>query len=272
MMVPQAIHFRMTRDPRSSVPIPTPASIHKVRQASRGTLARLTTLRHALGRGSFSRLRKSLRDLIDLTAQSRDAQVQRMIISRLKAGDAKNMARECNRLLNQLKSRERVAAAQLAEYLCSDIGSERTRRMSEDLSLLQLAQSRADLPRLAAQRYRRALQDIEELLAHKVTMERRVHPLRIRMREARDLACMSNGALGVGAEHLNHKINKMQEALGELHDLMLLAVWIKKRRITVMPRLRVAFDTLEKHCLSRCKCERKPLRHAIRRFLRKTRR
>lgn len=188
-----------------------------------------------LGHTSFSGLRQSLRNQLDLTADSRDAEVQRRIVLRLKAAIPKGERRECNALLMKLRSRQRAANKSLAEYLCSDAGCEQLRRMNKDLSALQVAHSTADLTRLVSRRYRSVLHDIEKLLAHKIATGRRVHPLR--------------------------------DALGDWHDAMLLARWIHESALTLTPSLRCALDTLLARCRKRCKRHRKPLRHAIRQFL-----
>jgi len=267
----QTICFQTTRDPRSGLRIPTAAGVHAVRRAARHALVRLRALRPALGRRSFSSLRKSLRHLVDITAESRDAKVQRQMISRLKADIPKGRARECGRLLMKLGSRQRAANARLAEYLCSDAGSEQLRRMNKDLSALQVAQSGADLARLASRRYHGVLHDIEKLLAHKIAMDHRVHPLRIKMRRACDLVSLLDAPQDVSAAHLIHKLNKMQDALGDLHDSMLLGRWIHERGPTLTPSLSAALDTLAERSRKRCKRHRKPLRYAIRQFLGKTR-
>jgi CHAD domain-containing protein len=271
MTLRQTIGFQTTRDPRSGLRIPTPASVHAARRASRHALVRLRALRPVLGRMSFSGLRQSLRDLVDVTAESRDAEVQRRIILHLKTAIPKGEGRDCNSLLVKLGSRQRAANATLAEYLCSDAGSEQLRRMNKDLSALQVAQSDADLTRLASRRYRGALHDIEKLLAHKMASGPRVHPLRIKMRRACDLVSLLDAPEHVSAAQLIHKLNKMQDALGDLHDAMLLARWIHERRLTLTPSLRLALATLEERSLKRCKLHRKPLRHAIRQCLGKTR-
>jgi hypothetical protein len=55
-------------------------------------------MRPELGRNSFSHLHKALRSLLDLTAESRNAEVQRRIVSRLRADTRKCEGREYNRL------------------------------------------------------------------------------------------------------------------------------------------------------------------------------
>jgi len=220
-----------------------------------------------LGHTSFSGLRQSLRNQLDLTADSRDAEVQRRIVLRLKAAIPKGERRECNALLMKLRSRQRAANKSLAEYLCSDAGCEQLRRMNKDLSALQVAHSTADLTRLVSRRYRSVLHDIEKLLAHKIATGRRVHPLRIKMRGACDLVSLVDAPEDVSAAQLVQKLAKMQDALGDWHDAMLLARWIHESALTLTPSLRCALDTLLARCRKRCKRHRKPLRHAIRQFL-----
>jgi CHAD domain-containing protein len=248
----QSIRCQTVRDPRSGVRIPTPASVHAARRASRRTLVRLRALRPALGRSAFFRLRRSLHSLVDVTAESRDAEVQLRIVLQLKAALPQGRERECDPLLMKLGSRRRAANARLAKYLGAEVGSEQMRRISKDLSALQVAQSSADLSGLASRRYGRALRELEQLLTREPSTGRRVHPLRI-------------------AVHLMRKLNKKQVALGDLHDLMLLLRWIQDRGLTLPPLLRSALDSAAQSCLKRCEGHRKPLRHAIRRFLRRTR-
>jgi CHAD domain-containing protein len=212
-----------------------------------------------------------LRHLVDITAESRDTEVQRRIVARLKADIPRSEGRDCNRLLIELGSRKRTATEKLAEYLCSDAGTEQVRRMNEDLSALRVAQSGTDLTGLASRRYRGALHDIERLLRHKIATGRRVHPLRIRIRRACDLMSLLDAPQDVSAAQLIHKLDRMQEALGDLHDAMLLARWIHERGLTLRPSLRLALDTLAERSLKRCTRHRRSLRHAIREFLAKTR-
>ncbi|MGC1458991.1 MAG: CHAD domain-containing protein [Steroidobacteraceae bacterium] len=268
---PSTIRFRTTRDLQSQLHLPTPASIHEVRQAARSSVVRVRALQPVLGHGSFPGLRKSLCNLIDITAESRDAEVQRRVIVRMQAQKAKQGARRYGQLLLKLTQRQLEATRDLARYLDSDIGSEHLRQLNEDLSALALAQSGVNVPPLASRRCRHVLRDIEKQLAGKIAASHRVHPLRVKIRRARSLASLSEGAPGVVPSPLNHKLNKMQEALGDLRDSMLLRRWIKRRGLTLAPQVKVALETMAKRCLKRCKGYRKPLRHAIRQYLRKTR-
>ncbi len=269
---PVTIRFRTMRDSQSPWRLPTAASIHEVRQAARGAVVRVRALQPLLGHGSFPGLRKSLCDLIDVTAESRDAQVQRRVVSRMQARKSKQGARRYAQLLLKLTQRQHEATCELARYLDSEVGSEHLRQLNEDLAALHVAQSGVNVPSMASRRYRLVLQDIEKKLARKITASHRVHPLRIKIRRARSLASLFEGAPGVAPSRLNRKLNKMQEALGDLRDSMLLRRWIKRRGLTLAPQAKVALETMAKQCLKRCKGHRKPLRRAIREFLRKTRR
>jgi CHAD domain-containing protein len=271
MMESNAIHFRTTLDPRSRVRSLTPGAIHGARQQARRTLVRLRALRPVFGRTAFAGLRQSLRDLIAITSESRDAEVQRGMVLRLTADLPKRDARECHELLVELKSRKQAATAGLAAYLRSETGSEVLRRQNKDLMELRRTQSTADLPRLAARRHRRELHNIDELLAHRIPTGRRVHSLRIRMRRAQDLASLFYAPLGVGAKHLNHELNRMQEALGDLHDARLFARWANEHGLTITAPLTAAMDVQAKGGLKRCRRNRKRLRHSLHRFLKKTR-
>lgn len=268
---PAAIGFRTARDPHSHLPIPTATSIHEVRQAARIILARLRALQPEVGHRAFPGLRQSLRDLIGITAESRDAHVQRGVIARMQAAKPKPRARHYGELLLKLTRRRYEATLELARYLRSDMGAERMRQLNEDLSTLQVSQSSVNLPPLAAQRYRQVLRDIKKQLKGRITARHRVHPLRVKIRRARSLASMFEGAPGITADHLNHKLTKMQEALGDLRDATLLTRWIKKRGLTLAPQVKVALDSLVKRYRERCKACRRPLRHAVRRYLKVTR-
>lgn len=262
----QRIRFRTTRDPRSGLRMPTPASIHVMRRASRHALVRLEALRPALNRRLFSRLHKSLRNLVEVTAESRDAEVQWRLILRLRGEIPHSEQRECNRLLTELGSRKRAATLELAEYLSSGAASGQLRRLNRDLVALEVAQSSADLPRLASRCCRGALQQLRKLLVHKVRLGRHPHRLRIKMRVAIDLMSLSDAMQGKCAARLVHELKKMQDALGDLHDSTLLACWLREHGLTLTPHLRAALDTWVQCCLTRCKRHRKPAHHAIRRF------
>ncbi len=58
---------------------------------------------------------------------------------------------------------------------------------------------------------------------------RRLHRLRIRLRRALDLAFLVDAPVDAGVERLNYKLNRIQDALGEVHDSMLLRQWAKAR-------------------------------------------
>ena len=265
------IRFRTVRDPHSPLRIPIPASIHEVRQAARSTLVRMRTLHPEFGSRAFPGLRKSLRDLIDITAESRDAEVQQRVIARMQAAKSKHGAGHFGQLLRQLTRRRREATFELARYLGSDAGAEHLRQLNEDLSALQVAQSRVNLPPLAMRRYRRVLQHIKKQLKGKTIASHRVHPLRIKVRRARSLASLFKGAPGVTPNHLHRKLNRMQDALGDLRDSMLLARWIKRRGLTLTPQVKVGLDDLVQDYRERCKARRRPLRHAIREYLKTSR-
>jgi CHAD domain-containing protein len=268
---PATVRFRMTRELHSPLRIPTPASIREVRQFSRRTLVRLRALRPILGRGTFRGLRRSLVDLLDSTSESRDAEVQRQVVARLKAEHSKRGRRDYSLLLRKLDSRKRAATVELADYLCSSSGVGNLRQLNEDLTSLEIAQSNANLPPLAARRYRRAVHVIGKRLAVDITMSHRVHALRIRIRRARALASMFDRPAGHAANHLSRELGRMQEALGDLRDSMLLGRWIRGRGLVLAPHLKARLDEWTRNCLKRCKRHRKALGPAIRQFLRQTR-
>jgi CHAD domain-containing protein len=250
---------------------PKSGAIHAARQQARCTLVRLSALRPAFGRKAFAGLHQALRDLLEITGGSRDAQVQEAMVLRLTADFPKRQARECHELQVELKSRKRVAIARLAAYLRSNTGSDVLRRQNLQLLEFRRVQSTADLPHLAARRFRRALQKIDERLAHRVPTGRGVHSLRKRVRRARDLTGLFPAPPGVGAKHLIRELNSMQRVLGEFHDATLLVRWIGEQGLTISPHLRLALDAQAQRCLKGCRRQRKSLRHAIRQFLRKTR-
>lgn len=251
--------------------LPTAAGIHAVRKAARRALARLEVLRQAVGRGSYGRVRKSLRKLIDLSDESRDAEVQRRIVARLKAQLPKIDGRDCDELLLTLTARKGKVVRRLAGNLFSDAGSEYLRRINADLDSLRFAESVVNPSWLALPRYRHALHGIDELLEHKIALGRRVHPLRIRVRRARILASLLAAPRAAGPESLGRDLARLQDSLGDLHDLMLLMQWIKKRGLTVSRQVRRALDSLAEDHLKKCRHCRKPLRRVIRNFFATTR-
>ncbi len=250
-------------------PAISPSAIHAARRDARRTLECLRTLRPALGRTAFARLRLSLRDFINITAESRDAEVQRGLIRRLTvASGKKRTTRRGQALWRELTSRRAVALAGLAAYQRS--GAAAGQRQQEDLRQLRLAQSAVDLPQLAARRYRRALRALERLLTKRIPTGHRMHRLRIRMRRARDVATFYYPPPGRGANHVLHKLDRMQEALGDLHDYRLLTQWARERDIAIPRPLRRALDAQAQRRLRQLRRHRKPLLQAIRNFLEAT--
>ena len=255
----------------SHLPVPTPASIHAVRQEARRALVRLRVLRPAVDRNSLKGLHASLQSLLHSTADSRNAHVQRRLVARLRADCRRSEVRGYNPLLAKLRSRERVASARLARYLRSEIGADLLRRANEALSVLRVSQANADLRRLAARRFHRELHKVDALLAHRLPAGHRVHPLRIRIRRARDLVFLLDAPLVIDAAELNEGLNRMQDALGDWRDSKLLGRWVHERALMLSPHLRGSLENLQERRRKRCKRRRKPLREAIRRFLRMTR-
>ncbi len=265
------IQFRTKWDSQSEVSLPTVRSIHAVRKAARRALVRLEALRTVVGRGSYGRLRKSLHRLIRMSAQSRDTEVQRQIIVQLALQMPKTHGRACDELLLKLGSRSHKAVRRLAGKLGTDKESEFLRRMNDDLDALRFAESVVDLPWLARPHLRHALKRIYGLLGQEITPDRLVHRLRIRVRRAHCLGGLVNTTRIAGLEAISHDLKRLQGALGDLHDLMLLRGWIKKRGLIVAPSLGLALDAVAKDRLQKCERWRKPLRRAIRQLLEKTR-
>ncbi len=124
----------------------------------------LRTLRPALDRGAFVRLRTSLRRLLDETAACRDAYVQQRIVAELKSGLSTSEASQCKELSTALKRRQKTATAKLAEYLHSDAGSVELRVLNDELVKLNQDGAIRERSIRAARHYRRALLKIDELL------------------------------------------------------------------------------------------------------------
>ncbi len=263
----QEIQIQTVWDPRSELPIPTAASIHATRKTARRALVRLKALRRAVSGGSYRGLRKSLRELIRISSESRDAEVQRRLVARLSARNPGIGGRDCKELLSNLTLRRRKAVRRLAARLYSAAGTERLRRVNEDLDALRVAESIVNLPRLALPLYRHGLRSIDARLGRKVVPGRRVHTLRIRLRRAHILSSMVGAPGLAGPKALDRNLKGLQAVLGDLHDLMLLKRWIRSRGLSVPQPLTIVMRALAQDQLRECNDLRKPLRRAVRGFL-----
>lgn len=245
----------------------TPTAIHAARRHARRTLLRLRILRPALERTALPRLRQSLRDLIEFTAPSRDAEVQHKMVLQLMAALPKQRARHCQALVRELDSRQAVALARMEADLGGTATLRQQRQQNADLRQLQRVQSAVDLPGLATRRYRRALRTLDKQLAKSIPTGRRVHRLRIRLRRACDLAALVHAPRELAASRLPQQLDRMQEALGELHDGQLFITWAAECDVALPRPLRQALDRRARRCLKRLQRQRKPLRHALHDFL-----
>jgi hypothetical protein len=91
------------------------------------------------------------------------------------------------------------------------------------------------------------------------------------MRLAHELGSLLHAQQEMRNAHLIHRLNGMENALGDMRGSMLLARWIRLNGLTLTPPLQAALDGLVRGCLARCQRHRKPPRAAIRNHLSKTR-
>lgn len=266
-METHGIRFRGTRDPGTQILVPTPRSIHAARRDARRTLVCLRTLQPALKRRALVRLRKSLRRLLDRTAACRNAHVQQQLVVKLKSTLSTSEASQCDELLAALQRRRKRETAKLAEYLHSDAGSAELGVLNVDLMALSRDSALGERSIRAARCYRRALSKIDHLLVHKMKNGHRLHRLRIRLRRTLDLAFLIDAPLDAGVERLNYKLNRIQDALGEVHDSMLFRQWVKTCGWTIPPALHSALKVWEEQRLGRCRRKRKHLRVCVSRML-----
>ena len=265
-----AIRFRTRRGPRGGAPIPSAQSVHEARRRARRTLVRLRALRPALRRGSFHSLRKLLQGVLEISAASRDAHVQGQLVAQLMARHRLAGAPHSAGLRRELALRGRAADQELGRFLRSARGVAQLQKLNASVAVLQEGPLSEDLPRLAARRYQRTLHKIRARLDKKLTANRQVHPLRVRVRQARDLATLFDAGHSAVAMRLRHRLNKLQQGLGDLHDAMLLKSWLRERGLTVDSQFSVALRAWSKHCLRRCQRQRQPLRRVIRAYLHKS--
>ena len=250
---------------------PAPAAVHALRRRARHALVRLKVLQSTLQARRYERLRRSLRELIRISTESRDAQVHWQLMVELTRGYPALDAGTSRRLLAALESRKRLATLKLARQLRSAAGARLTGQLRTDLPKLDAVQSVANMPAAAGRRYRRALRGIAGLLQYRLTSSG-VHQLRSRVRKAATLRRLAEISAGGGAQALADKLDGMQEALGDLHDCMLFARWLEGSTLAAPQRVRSALASLVRHNLRRCRRRRKPLRHAIRGYVHEARR
>ncbi|HEV2702794.1 MAG TPA: CHAD domain-containing protein [Steroidobacteraceae bacterium] len=246
---------------------PTADAIHAARKASRLALLRLRVLKPALEGHLYKRLHKLLHELVDLTGESRDAEVQWRLMVKV-AGSAPSSGRSSARSpLTALGTRRRRAISQLARYLRSAAFSRYLMRLNADLPILDALQAITRTRERALLRYRQMLSNLAKLLKRPVTVHT-VHPLRVQVRKAYHLARLFELRGASGAGPLGRKLHVLQADLGDLHDAVLLALWLQKHGLMDSGDTGVVLESVMMHTLRRCRRKMKPLRHAIHRYLR----
>ena len=245
-----------------------PESIHELRIAIRRLLTLLRALRQDIDAASYDNIRSALRGLLAATGPARDAYVRKRTGMSLLESTRSIPAQDAKHYSSALDAELDVAAIALSWYLHDKGCFACLARTHDALDRLRTADVDGHEVRTLRARFDRLLGRIERRLGRNLERARKVHALRIRIKDARYLGEMPPSP-SRRTQSAIRQLGKMQGALGDLHDMEQLRVWLLKATLSSAARkkLQSSARTAELELRDQCERRRKPLQRAITRYL-----
>jgi CHAD domain-containing protein len=186
----------------------------------------LKALRDEIKPAIYARCTKTLRQLIRDSGGARDAHIRAQItlpLLRSARGSSEQFARECRSLL---VSDATEAARQFHIQMQGRRRSLQLSRLDKDAESPTLFTPKQTLSDVLAISFSRSLRRINRQLGHKSQAPRKLHRLRLKMRNARYLSEMRATDFKVKQLAMLRGIRKMQNSLGDWHDSRQLIEWL----------------------------------------------
>jgi CHAD domain-containing protein len=262
-----ALHTELARSLRCTAPAATPASIHDLRIAAHRFQALVRALRKEMDPKLYRGVRAELRNLAEAAAPAREAYIRKRTGLRLLASAEKVSAQDAKQGSAALECALDLASIALSCHLRDEEHPVYLPRTNETLVWLQSSglDSHA-VQTLIRSRFERLLAQIDHGLRQDLK-PRRLHALRIRVKNARYLAEMLDRSSGQQVS-VAKQLRRTQDALGELHDMQQFAEWLPESPLPPTGRKELApkVANLELRLSDRYRGRRKPLRRAITKY------
>jgi CHAD domain-containing protein len=210
----------------------TPENIHAVRVAARRLRALLHAFRRELDSRSVKQYRRELKALTHDLEAAREADVARCAITQLTKGGGANIRLEAGalheRIVNEYLSalqrlRSRVAAASWRRRLS------KLQRLSMRASLVPVNDEPAAIAII--RRISRARRRLRLAVCHAGKNVRRLHRLRLKVKQVRYLLEDSGEKTSLAAESELRGLRDLQDCLGVMHDEQNLRESLRARRM-----------------------------------------
>ena len=206
-------------------PDPSPERLHRFHRDLRRIRVELETLRHLLPRGDRDRAAELLRRLgrvARLVGEVRDFDVGLALLAHPRLRRASGSSSEdFVRTRGRLQEEARTGRALLGAFLRAELDRGLVMELERVLAVARPRMSERRLERAAAtERARsggRAMRAIRR--ARRRPSPRRMHRLRSALRHARHLHELSSPGTGRDLRPFSSRLERLQQALGRLHDL-----------------------------------------------------
>lgn len=206
-----------------------PEPVHQARVAARRLRSDLSTLEEVLKRKPQRRMRSGLRDLGRRLGSLRDADVMAGRLSESVSKLSDEEQQEAGAYVERIDQEREVLRSRVLDYIGSSKSAAEIDRLVEavDVPPVSKPQMRAGriLPPLVARRWNGLKRRVDRL--GRVPSDRKLHRVRIDAKRCRYAAELAAPVLGKEASRLADALADVQTALGDVHDAVVLEVWLR---------------------------------------------
>lgn len=208
----------------------TTAGIHRARISIRRLRVALRAMKHHLLPARRRRYLAALREFASDLEQAREADARAALVSRLIADNSLARRRKASRLRTLLAARKAEARRQLRRLVNSAHWNQRLARLGCDLReppIMASSEAPAVLMRDILARRQRRLSRLSRALRHIGRNPRKLHRLRLGIKESRYLDEIFGSLLTASPDREIESLRRLQNRLGEFHDNWRLKEWLR---------------------------------------------
>ncbi|MGH8232092.1 MAG: CHAD domain-containing protein [Steroidobacteraceae bacterium] len=202
--------------------------VHDARVAARRLRTTLSALAPEMPRAAQRRLKRDLKSLANELGAARDAEIRAGLVVPLVLDHKRIAVRSERAALRALQAAARDERARLRRILRSAAFERRQSQMDLRAAAL-LGRLPAQLPAelLLHTDLRRRWSKLRRALKRKPRSYRQLHALRLRVKKCRYLL---DSAPGPGSQMAGRWLRRLQDRLGQLHDVVQTRMWLRERR------------------------------------------
>jgi CHAD domain-containing protein len=205
----------------------TSEGIHQARISIRRLRAALRVMKHQLRSSRRRSFLLALRDFASDLEEAREADARVALVGKLIAHNSLAHRRKASRLWTLLAAQRTEARQQLRKLVASAQWKRRLARLRRD-SRAQLIPAPSDaLPLLIREALARRQRRLRRALRHIECKPRKLHRLRLRIKESRYLDELFGTLLTASPDRELESLRQLQNRLGEFHDNWRLKKWLR---------------------------------------------